>query len=86
MIGVAFESLDDADNIGYIIPTNIIKQFLNNIETYGNHRGFGSLGIIYENLESIQFCEYLKLPSSILYGILITHCTPVSPISKVNLL
>ena len=37
--GVAFQNLPHADNIGYIIPTPVVRLFLNEVAQYGAYRG-----------------------------------------------
>jgi S1-C subfamily serine protease len=35
VIGVAFEVLSDADNVGYIIPVPIVRHFLQDLQRHG---------------------------------------------------
>jgi len=64
IVGVAFETLDDAENIGYIIPTPVIKHFLNDIEQSGKYLGFCSLGIHWQTIENKGMISALKLPKA----------------------
>eukprot|EP00471_Norrisiella_sphaerica_P004880 CAMPEP_0184480848 /NCGR_PEP_ID=MMETSP0113_2-20130426/2346_1 /TAXON_ID=91329 /ORGANISM="Norrisiella sphaerica, Strain BC52" /LENGTH=657 /DNA_ID=CAMNT_0026859587 /DNA_START=158 /DNA_END=2131 /DNA_ORIENTATION=- len=61
VIGVAFQALDEAENIGYIIPVPIIEHFLNDIELHGNYTGFCRLGISWQTTENEAMREYLGL-------------------------
>ena len=62
VVGVAFQGLRQADNIGYMIPTTVIKHFLKDIED-GQYDGFGSLGVmLYQGLHNESYREYLKVP------------------------
>ncbi len=62
VVGVAFQGLMQAENIGYLIPTTVIKHFLADIED-GKYDGFGSLGVtLYPGLHSAAYKEYLKVP------------------------
>ena len=62
VVGVAFQGLRIADNIGYMIPTTVIKHFLVDIED-GQYDGFGSLGVLmYPGLHSVSYKDYLKVP------------------------
>ena len=62
VVGVAFQGLRAADNIGYMIPTTVIRHFLKDIED-GKYDGFGSLGFIFaKGLHSKSYREYLKVP------------------------
>ncbi|VAX24061.1 hypothetical protein MNBD_NITROSPINAE02-2225 [hydrothermal vent metagenome] len=55
IVGIAMQSLRSGDNIGYIIPTPIIKHFLKDIED-GNFDGFPDGGVMIQRLEN----EYLR--------------------------
>jgi S1-C subfamily serine protease len=62
VVGVAFQGLRAADNIGYMIPTTVIKHFLEDIKdkTYDQ---YGSLGFSYfQGLHNAAYKEYLKVP------------------------
>jgi S1-C subfamily serine protease len=62
VVGVAFQGLRQAENIGYMIPTTVIKHFLADIND-GKYDGFGSLGVIlYAGLHSVSYEEYLRVP------------------------
>ncbi len=62
VVGVAFQGLRQAENIGYLIPTTVIRHFLTDIED-GTYDGFGSLGVsLYAGLHSESYKDYLKVP------------------------
>lgn len=62
VVGVAFQGLQLADNIGYMIPTTVIKHFLEDIED-GKYDAFGSLGVVlYPGLHSQSLKDYLEVP------------------------
>lgn len=62
VVGVAFQGLRQAENVGYLIPTTVIRHFLADIED-GKYDGFGSLGVsLYPGLHSESYREYLKMP------------------------
>lgn len=62
VVGVAFQGLRSAENIGYMIPTTVIKHFLADIED-GKYDGFGTLGVsLYPGLHSASYKDYLKVP------------------------
>jgi S1-C subfamily serine protease len=64
VVGVAFQGLQSAENIGYMIPTTVVRHFLKDIDD-GQYDGFGSLGFsIYPGLHSKSYAEYLKVPAS----------------------
>ena len=62
VVGVAFQGLQAADNIGYMIPTTVIRHFLSDIED-GKYDGFGTLGVTsFPGLHNKSYAEYLKVP------------------------
>jgi S1-C subfamily serine protease len=62
IVGLAFQGLREAENIGYMIPTTVIRHFLTDIDD-GKYDGFGSLGVIfYRGLHSASYKDYLKVP------------------------
>ncbi|MFA6426537.1 MAG: trypsin-like peptidase domain-containing protein [Phycisphaerae bacterium] len=82
VIGVAFQGLRQADNIGYMIPTTVIKHFLVDIND-GRYDSFGSLGIsLFAGLHSDSYKDYLKLPKDT-EGILVTSVMLNSSAEKV---
>jgi len=63
VVGVAFQGLRSADNIGYMIPTTVIRHFLKDIED-GKYDGFGTLGVtLYPGLHNPSYKDYLKVPA-----------------------
>jgi S1-C subfamily serine protease len=64
VVGLAFQGLLMAENIGYLIPTTVIRHFLVDIED-GKYDGFGSLGVLlYPGLHSASYKDYLKVPAN----------------------
>lgn len=63
VVGVAFQGLAGGDNIGYMIPTTVIRHFLEDIGD-GSYDGYGSLGFqFYLGLHSPSYKEYLQVPA-----------------------
>jgi len=63
VVGVAFQGLRQAENIGYMIPTTVIRHFLTDIED-GKYDGFGSLGFtFFPGLHNPGYKEYLQAPA-----------------------
>jgi len=82
VIGVAFQGLMQADNIGYMIPTTVIKHFLLDIND-GKYDGFGSLGVnVFPALHNESYKDYLKLPPDT-QGIVVTSVLLNSSAEKV---
>lgn len=62
VVGVAFQGIREAENIGYLIPTTVIRHFLTDIED-GTYDGFGSMGtIFYPGLHNASYKNYLQVP------------------------
>lgn len=62
VVGVAFQGLQDGDNIGYMIPTTVIAHFLKDV-TDGTYNGFGTFGIsLYTGLHNPSYKQYLQVP------------------------
>lgn len=82
VVGVAFQGMTKADNIGYMIPTTVIKHFLADVND-GKYDGFGSLGVtIFEGLHNESYKDYLKLPNDV-QGVVVTSVLLNSSAEKV---
>ncbi len=60
IIGVAFQSSTQGENLGYMVPVPVIKHFLKDIMD-GNYRGFPSMGIFFQKMESPELRKFFKL-------------------------
>uniref|UniRef100_A0A0E0DM00 PDZ domain-containing protein n=2 Tax=Oryza TaxID=4527 RepID=A0A0E0DM00_9ORYZ len=72
---------DEAENIGYVIPTTVVSHFLNDYQKNGKYTGFPCLGVLLQKLENPALRESLKVPSS--EGVLVRRVEPTAPASKV---
>lgn len=81
VVGVAFQNLANAENIGYIIPVPVIKHFLADVEETGDYIGFCSLGITCQSTENVQLREHLKMPAG-LTGVLVNKIHPLTDTSR----
>ncbi|RME71176.1 MAG: serine protease [Planctomycetota bacterium] len=72
LIGVAMQTLDDAQRTGYLIPTPVIEHFLRDVGR-DEHRGFPELGVQWQPLESPTHREALGLAPEERRGILINR-------------
>jgi len=66
----------DLENTGYIIPTPVIKQFLDDIED-GKHDGIPSLGVYVQPMENVSLRGKYKLQGDT-SGILVNYVFPGS--------
>jgi len=76
VVGVAFETLNDTDGIGYIIPVPVITHFLEDIQRNGKvTKTAARLGIFTQVIENRSMREYLKMLDDV-HGLLITKVVP----------
>lgn len=82
VVGVAFQGLRTADNIGYMIPTTVIRHFLKDIED-GTYDGFASSAVtVFEGLHNPAYRAYLKIPTDV-QGIVILFVQPNSTAQEI---
>ena len=78
-VGIAFQSLKDGqtENIGYIIPTEVVNHFLTDVETRGSYTGFVELGLEMQRCEnpSLRALAGMKAKHS---GLLVKLVQPTS--------
>ncbi|XP_062087286.1 protease Do-like 2, chloroplastic isoform X2 [Humulus lupulus] len=77
-IGVAFQVYrsEEAENIGYVIPTTVVSHFLDDYERNGKYTGFPSLGLLLQKLENPALRACLKVKSS--EGVLVRRIEPTA--------
>ncbi len=80
LVGVAFQTLasHDIENIGYVIPVDILLHFLADIERHGSYTGFCRLGVKFQPMESASLRRFKALPEGGA-GILVTKVDPLAP-------
>jgi S1-C subfamily serine protease len=71
LVGIAFQSMDDAENIGYMIGAPVVQHFLRDIEN-DTQDGFPDLGVVTQELESRAHRRSLGLSPNSHGGVLIT--------------
>jgi S1-C subfamily serine protease len=72
LVGLAFEAMEDAENIGYMIGAPVVQHFLRDVEQ-GIQDGFPELGVVTQQLESKAHRRSLGLKPNSHGGILITQ-------------
>lgn len=72
--GIAFQANIHSDNIGYLIPTPIIRHFLDDVRD-GRYDGFPMLGAFTDSLENISFRRYLGMKDG-QGGVIVTVVVP----------
>ncbi|KAJ1378360.1 Peptidase S1C, partial [Sesbania bispinosa] len=82
-IGVAFQVYrsEEAENIGYVIPTTVVSHFLTDYEKNGRYTGFPCLGVLIQKLENPSLRACLKVQSN--EGVLVRRVEPTSDSNNV---
>ncbi|GBG79801.1 hypothetical protein CBR_g30063 [Chara braunii] len=80
VVGVAFQNLLGAENIGYIIPVSIIQHFLEDVEQRGRYMGFCTLGLTCQSMENEQLRQHLNMASG-MTGVLVNKIHPLTDVS-----
>ena len=81
IIGVAMQALNQADNIGYVIPVPVIRHFFDDIED-GNYDGYPSAGFSYQIIRNNAFSDRFGLDQD-QAGVMITQLASGSPAAEV---
>mmetsp|Transcript_11074 Transcript_11074/g.26733 ORF Transcript_11074/g.26733 Transcript_11074/m.26733 type:complete len:686 (-) Transcript_11074:1057-3114(-) len=77
IVGVAFQSLEQAENIGYVVPVTIVQHVLEDVKRNGKYTGFCRLGARFAYLENPSIREYLNLPKDYRgKGVMVRECYP----------
>jgi predicted regulator of amino acid metabolism with ACT domain len=83
-VGIAFQSLkhEDAENIGYVIPTPVIVHFIQDYEKHDKYTGFPVLGIEWQKMENPDLRKSMGMESH-QKGVRIRRIEPTAPESQV---
>ena len=81
IVGVAMQTMNQADNISYVIPVPVIEHFLTDIED-GSYDGFPSAGFSYQTIRNDAFSTAFNIPQE-QTGVMITKLAYESPSSMV---
>eukprot|EP00747_Dinoflagellata_sp_TGD_P002387 gnl/TRDRNA2_/TRDRNA2_104083_c0_seq1.p1 gnl/TRDRNA2_/TRDRNA2_104083_c0~~gnl/TRDRNA2_/TRDRNA2_104083_c0_seq1.p1 ORF type:complete len:400 (-),score=63.88 gnl/TRDRNA2_/TRDRNA2_104083_c0_seq1:94-1266(-) len=83
-IGVAFQTLarEDIQNIGYIIPAEVVEHFMEDYRRNGRYTGFGSCGFLTQPLENEHMRAALGMRKN-QSGALVRKIDPSTPASRV---
>ncbi|KZV44384.1 protease Do-like 10, mitochondrial-like [Dorcoceras hygrometricum] len=82
VVGVAFQNLSGAENIGYIIPVPVIKHFIAGVQETGDYVGFCSLGLSCQPTENAQLRDHFKMRPGAT-GVLLSRINPLSDAYRV---
>lgn len=81
LVGVVMQGFSQADNIGYMVPINVIQHFFTDIED-GVYNGIPSLGVSMQELENPALKKRCGMDED-QTGLLINHVLPGSPAANV---
>lgn len=83
-VGIAFQSLkhEDAENIGYVIPTPVIMHFITDYEKNGAYTGFPILGVEWQKMENPDLRTSIGMSPN-QKGVRIRRIEPTAPASLV---
>ncbi|KAF5730094.1 protease Do-like 9-like [Tripterygium wilfordii] len=83
-VGIAFQSLkhEDAENIGYVIPTPVIMHFILDYEKNRAYTGFPILGVEWQKMENPDLRTAMGMKSH-QKGVRIRRIDPTAPESEV---
>ena len=81
IVGVVMQQISRAQNIGYMVPIDVVQHFLKDVED-GIYDGFPKLGIYMEKIENPTQKEYYKLDEDS-GGILVVNVLYSSPFKDV---
>ncbi len=77
IIGVAMQTMTQADNIGYVIPVPVIEHFFEDMED-GKYDGFPSAGFSYQTIRNDAFSDMFGIPEE-QTGVMVTKIAFDSP-------
>lgn len=78
LAGVAFQSVQSTENIGYMVPTPVIKQFCKDMED-GMYDGIPTLGLFYQQMENQDIRNYYGMTEK-QSGVLVNKVYMNSPV------
>jgi len=79
VVGVAFAGLDEADNIGYVIPMPVVHLFLRSYEQRNAFGQLPSLGLSFQSTENRGLRRHLNLDVDGRNGLLVVCVSPLHP-------
>lgn len=83
VVGVCFETLINAENIGYIIPVPVIQHFIDDIDrNKGNYTGFCDIGIQIQLMESENIRKAMGMKAN-QTGVLVNRTCSLADASNV---
>lgn len=81
IVGVVMQGIRQADNIGYMVPVSIVRQFFEDLED-GTYDGFPSLGVLLQGMENRDLKRSVGMTTD-MTGMRVVRILPGSPASGV---
>jgi hypothetical protein len=80
VIGIAFQGLNEAQNIGYVVPVTVVQHVLHDIQRNGAYTGFCSMGVGLAWLENKAFRRSLGMIDDTrnLSGVMVREVAPTA--------
>lgn len=79
LLGLASSAVDDAQNVGYVIPTHLVNYFLHTV-SQGTWPGLPWLGCRFRTLQNPHLRSYLGMDEDVHTGVEITEVAPASSV------
>jgi S1-C subfamily serine protease len=76
VVGVVMQGMPQAQNIGYMVPPNVIRHFFKDLED-GRYDGFPSLGLVQQEMENPDLRRYVNMSEG-QTGLLVVKVLPGS--------
>ena len=76
VIGIAFQGLDEAQNIGYVVPVTVVQHVLQDLERNNKYTGFCSMGVGLAWLENKAFRKSLGMGDR--SGVMVKEVAPTA--------
>jgi S1-C subfamily serine protease len=83
VIGVAFQSFSssDVENIGYLVPVNVVYHFLEDVERHGCYSGVPAIGVRLQPMENAGLRRHFQMKETDT-GVLVLSVAPLAPAAK----
>ncbi|MCK9223831.1 MAG: serine protease, partial [Candidatus Muirbacterium halophilum] len=82
VVGIAYQSRTDGQNIGYFIPLFVVERFLKDIDMDGKYDGYIDNGLIVSDMKNTGLKKYSGLSEDSGVGIIVTAIKRNSPLKN----
>jgi len=81
LLGIAFAGMDGAQNIGYVIPNQLVANFIDSVNSHKSWTAQPELGVVYHLIRNPGMLNYVGLGSE-KTGVQVRSVAPLSPLGK----